>query len=94
MIPRHGAESGTQRIDFIAARTIRSDGMERAVHCSVMSARPLRLSRHLAVIVLVKALLLGAIWWAFFRDARVEVTAERAADRVLAPPSDTRETPP
>ena len=68
--------------------------MERAIHCSDMPARPVRLPRHLAVIVLVKVVLLGAIWWAFFRDARVDVTAERAADRVLAPSSDPRETPP
>lgn len=54
-----------------------------------------RLVRHLVAIVVVKLALLTALWWAFFRDARVDVTADDAARQVLlrAPADDAGRAP-
>ncbi|WP_175048317.1 cytochrome oxidase putative small subunit CydP [Duganella vulcania] len=50
-----------------------------------------RLLRHLAVAVLLKLALLAVLWWAWVRDARVDVDAGAMADRVGAPPRHTGE---
>jgi len=43
------------------------------------------LLRHLATAVVVKLLVLTVLWWAFIRDGRVGVDAERAAAHLGAP---------
>ncbi|GJI97816.1 hypothetical protein RugamoR57_45340 [Duganella caerulea] len=50
-----------------------------------------RLLRHLAVAVLLKLALLAVLWWAWVRDAGVDVDAGAMADRVGAPPRHTGE---
>lgn len=45
---------------------------------------PSRLLRHLAIAVMVKLLVLTALWWLFIRDQRVPVDAERAAAAIVA----------
>ncbi|WP_316680451.1 cytochrome oxidase putative small subunit CydP [Ralstonia flaminis] len=53
-----------------------------------MSPNDRRLLRHLLVIVTIKVMVLGALWWVFVRDVRVPVDAERAADRLgMTPPA-------
>jgi len=42
------------------------------------------LLRHLAAAVLLKLVVLTALWWVFVRDDRVDVDAERAAAHVGA----------
>jgi hypothetical protein len=44
-----------------------------------------RLWRHLAFVVALKIALLGALWWAFVRDARTPVDAAAAAAHLVAP---------
>jgi hypothetical protein len=46
-----------------------------------------RLFRHLAVAVLLKLLALTVLWWAFIRDARVDVDANQAVSRLGSPVS-------
>lgn len=41
-----------------------------------------RLVRHLAIAVVLKLLVLGALWWAFVRDARVNADAEQTAEHI------------
>ncbi|MFT3718209.1 cytochrome oxidase putative small subunit CydP [Pseudorhodoferax sp.] len=43
------------------------------------------LLHHLAAAVLIKLLMLVALWWFFVRDARVAVDAEAAARHAAAP---------
>jgi cbb3-type cytochrome oxidase subunit 3 len=43
------------------------------------------LVRKLAWTVLLKLLVLTAIWWAFIRDQKVTVDSETAAEHLLAP---------
>ncbi|HEY0843888.1 MAG TPA: hypothetical protein VGE12_00870 [Noviherbaspirillum sp.] len=47
-----------------------------------MSPTDRRLLRHLVTAVLVKLLVLTALWWTFVRDARVSVDTERVAAQV------------
>lgn len=53
-----------------------------------------RLARHLATAVVVKLIVLTALWWLFVHDARVAVDAERAAAQLvvapMSPPGGTR----
>ena len=52
-----------------------------------------RLVRHLATAVVVKLILLTALWWLFVHDARVAVDAEQAAAQLgtpVSPPGGTR----
>ena len=42
------------------------------------------LRRHLVLIVVVKSTLLLGIWWAFVKDARVDVETDEAASRILS----------
>jgi hypothetical protein len=47
-----------------------------------------RLTRHLAIVVLVKLVLLAGLWWAFVRDAQVVVDPASAAQHLVSiPPS-------
>jgi hypothetical protein len=41
-----------------------------------------RLLRHLAIAVLIKLIVLTALWWAYVRNAGVSVTAEDVAVQV------------
>ncbi|GAA4015699.1 cytochrome oxidase putative small subunit CydP [Actimicrobium antarcticum] len=43
-----------------------------------------RLLRQLIIAVLIKFIVLTALWWLFVRDASVTVDAERIADRITA----------
>lgn len=45
------------------------------------------LVRHMVWVVLVKLVLLTAIWWAFFRSERVQADAGSTAAHVLVSPS-------
>ena len=47
---------------------------------------PHPLVRKLAWAVVIKLLLLTAIWWFFLADQKVEVDAEQAARHLLIPP--------
>ena len=49
---------------------------------SAMTRDERRLVRHLVTAVVVKLLLLTALWWLFVRDARVPVDPEQAARRI------------
>jgi hypothetical protein len=44
-----------------------------------MTSEDRRLVRHLAVAVVLKVAVLGVLWWAFVRDARMSPDAEQAA---------------
>ncbi len=60
----------------------------------VEMTRPSRsLLQHLIPVIVVKMVLLLAIWWLFIRDARVEVTAEGAASRILPASREPEKTP-
>jgi hypothetical protein len=47
-----------------------------------MKAAQDRLVRHLVIAVALKLVVLTGLWWAFVRDERVGVDAERAADHL------------
>ena len=47
---------------------------------------PHTLVRQLAWAIVIKLLLLTAIWWSFLADQKVEVDAEQAARHLLIPP--------
>jgi len=49
-----------------------------------MSPADQRLMRHLVIAVAVKLVLLVGLWWAFVRDARVEVDPAAAAQHLTA----------
>ncbi len=50
-----------------------------------MSYKPNRLRRELYVIVIIKLLVIAALWWVFVRDAKVEVDGERVASHFVTP---------
>ncbi|WP_202416625.1 cytochrome oxidase putative small subunit CydP [Duganella qianjiadongensis] len=50
-----------------------------------------RLLRHLIIAVLVKLVLLTGLWWAFVRDARVEVDTTAVARHLGGPLATTGE---
>jgi hypothetical protein len=52
-----------------------------------------RLVRHLALAVALKLVVLGALWWVFVRDGRVDVDASRAAARIATPGTTNGEKP-
>ncbi len=55
-----------------------------------------RLVRHLAIAVVLKLVVLTALWWAFVRDERVGIDIERAAAHIggtPTPSASTGETP-
>jgi hypothetical protein len=41
-----------------------------------------RLLRQLIIAVLIKLIVLTALWWVFVRDARIEVDGDGVADRI------------
>ena len=41
-----------------------------------------RLLRHLIIAVLIKILVLTALWWMFVRDERIDVDGDGVADRI------------
>jgi hypothetical protein len=41
-----------------------------------------RLLRHLIIAVLIKLIVLTALWWVFVRDARINVDGDGVADRI------------
>ena len=43
-----------------------------------------RLLRHLIIAVLIKILVLTALWWMFVRDERIDVDGDGVADRISA----------
>ncbi|MDI3490268.1 MAG: hypothetical protein PWP11_1545 [Thauera sp.] len=45
------------------------------------------LLRHLTLAIVIKLVLITALWWAFIRDAKVAVDAGAMAAQVLAPAS-------
>jgi hypothetical protein len=55
------------------------------------SSRPL--IQHLTAVIVVKMVLLTAIWWLFIRDAREDVTVEGAASRILPVSREPETTP-
>ena len=58
--------------------------MERAVGIG-MNKPDKRLLRHLIIAVLIKLVLLTALWWLFVRDAHVSVDADAIGARLGAP---------
>ena len=50
-----------------------------------MSYKPLDLRRELYLLVIIKLLVIIGLWWAFVRDARVEVDGERIARHLATP---------
>lgn len=56
-------------------------GIEDAIPKS-MNHVDRHLLRHIVIAVLVKLLVLTALWWGFVRDARVSVDTESAAARI------------
>lgn len=50
-----------------------------------MKANQDRLLRHLAIAVALKLVVLLVLWWAFVRDERAVIDAERAAAHLTPP---------
>lgn len=46
-----------------------------------------RLVREITVVIIVKLILITALWWAFIRDAKVAVDPGAMAAQVVAPAS-------
>jgi len=51
-------------------------------HSQGMKSDDRRLIRHLAMAVVLKLLLLCALWWVFVRDAHVTIDAEQTAEHM------------
>lgn len=47
-----------------------------------MSLDEHRLLRHLAIAVLLKLIVLMALWWLFFRDSSVSIDTARVAEKI------------
>ncbi|MEO6353543.1 MAG: cytochrome oxidase putative small subunit CydP [Burkholderiaceae bacterium] len=47
-----------------------------------MTRNDQRLLRHLIIAVLIKLVVLTALWWVFVRDADVSVDTERVAEKI------------
>ncbi|MFN4342495.1 MAG: cytochrome oxidase putative small subunit CydP [Azonexus sp.] len=50
-----------------------------------MSQGNTRLRREIYAIVVIKLLVIFGLWWAFIRDARVEVDGQRLAEHLAQP---------
>ena len=48
------------------------------------------LLRHLTLVLVIKLVLITALWWVFIRDAKVAVDPGAMAAQVLAPASKTQ----
>ena len=58
-----------------------------------MKAAPDRLVRHLVTAVVLKLVVLTVLWWAFVRDDRISIDAERAAAHLGATAASRPSTP-
>jgi hypothetical protein len=52
-----------------------------------MNTKDLHLLRKLSTVLVIKLLVLTALWWGFVREQRVPVDTDRAAIRLLGAPS-------
>ena len=62
-----------------------------------MTVADARLIRHLAIVVTLKLVVLGVLWWAFVRDDRVAIDVERAGAHLgarIGVPTGVIATPP
>ena len=50
------------------------------------------LLRHIVVVVVIKLVLITALWWAFIRDSKVAVDPGAMAAQVVAPASTKQHT--
>jgi hypothetical protein len=50
-----------------------------------MPRKPVNLRRELTLLVIIKLMVIVGLWWAFVRDAKVEVDSERIATHLVAP---------
>ena len=50
-----------------------------------MSRDDARLRREIYAIVIIKLVVIFGLWWAFIRDAQVEVDQERLAEHLATP---------
>ncbi len=60
--------------------------------CAATAPRRSHLLRDIGVVLVVKLLVLAALWWAFVRDQRVEVQADQPALPWLAPATPSAES--
>ncbi len=51
----------------------------------MISPKDRKLRREIALLVVIKLILLSALWWAFFRGAQVAVDDAAAAAHLVAP---------
>ena len=51
------------------------------------------LLRHIAVVVVVKLVLITALWWVFVRDAKVAVDSAAMAAQISAPSTSKQSLP-
>ena len=51
-----------------------------------------RLVREITLVIVLKLILITALWWAFIRDAKVAVDPGAMAAQVVAPASSKRHT--
>lgn len=50
-----------------------------------MPRKPVNLRHELILLVIIKLMVIIGLWWAFVRDAKVEVDSERIATHLVAP---------
>lgn len=62
--------------------------------CAAAAPSRSHLLRDIGVVLVVKLLVLTALWWAFVRDQRVEVQADQPALPWLAPATPSAESKP
>lgn len=60
--------------------------------CAATAPRHSHLLRDIGVVLVVKLLVLAALWWFFVRDQRVEVQADQPALPWLAPATPSAES--
>lgn len=60
--------------------------------CAATAPRRSHLLRDIGVVLVVKLLVLAALWWFFVRDQRVEVQADQPALPWLAPATPSAES--
>lgn len=60
--------------------------------CAATAPRRSHLLRDIGVVLVVKLLVMAALWWAFVRDQRVEVQADQPALPWLAPATPSAES--
>ncbi|MER2623036.1 MAG: cytochrome oxidase putative small subunit CydP [Accumulibacter sp.] len=50
-----------------------------------MSANETHFRRQICTIVIIKLVIIFSLWWAFFRDTRIDVDGRRLADHLAVP---------